>query len=192
VDEAGRGPLAGPVVAAAVTLKHTSFVNRIDDSKKLTALQREKAFFEIGEKAYVGVGIMSEAVIDASNIEKATFLAMTNAIHQVVAKYPSSSLSPSRCDQEICLLIDGNRFYADIPYPVKTIIDGDCLSLSIACASIVAKVIRDRILAIYDRIFPRYGFFQHKGYATVEHKSALRRWGYSPIHRRTFSWEEDV
>ena len=186
IDEAGRGPLAGPVVAAAVALRKYNFSTPIRDSKQLTALQREAAFHEIYPQAYVGIGIMNEHVIDQSNILQATFLAMRNAVRDLVARLPESQVHRKNFSQKVCLLVDGNRFQADLPYPYKTIIRGDERVLSIACASIVAKVTRDRILNIYHRVFPNYGFDQHKGYPTPKHKVAIRRFGLSLIHRRTF------
>lgn len=179
VDEAGRGPLAGPVVAAAVHLRDYEFQNTINDSKKLSPLQRERAFDEIRERSWVGVGIVSEAVIDSINILKATHQAMAFAVKDLIAKCPA---------QNVCLLIDGNSFKSDLPYAVRTIVGGDGLSLSIACASIIAKVTRDRILEEYDKTFPQYGFAKHKGYPTAEHKLAIRTHGLSPIHRKTFNF----
>ncbi|HOW34892.1 MAG TPA: ribonuclease HII [Candidatus Omnitrophota bacterium] len=186
VDEAGRGPLAGPVVAAAVCLKSRKFHNKICDSKKISHHQREKAFLEILQNAYVGIGIMSEAVVDSMNILNATYCAMAMAIRQLVEKLPSSKKSQRDFEKRICILVDGNSFKTDLPYAYKTIIRGDNLSMSIACASIVAKVSRDRILSIYDRIFPGYGFSVHKGYPTKDHRMVIRKRGPSPIHRKTF------
>ncbi len=186
VDEAGRGPLAGPVVAAAVAVKDYDFSSRIADSKKMTPRQRQLAFVEIYDKAYVGVGIINEVVIDRDNILEATYMAMTNAIHQVVASLPEAMNSQAVLQSQMCLLIDGNRFKSDLPYPYRTVIKGDSKAFSIACASIVAKVIRDRILLTYDKIFPEYGFKQHKGYPTAKHKEAIRNHGPSLIHRQTF------
>ncbi len=186
IDEAGRGPLAGPVVACAVSLKKKKFQNKICDSKKISAAKREKAFHEIWENAYVGIGIMNEAVIDAENILEATFHAMNVAVNRLIMKLPSRETSQENFDKQVCLLVDGNLFRTNLPYFYQTIIKGDDLSTSIACASIVAKVTRDRILNIYDRIFPQYGFKNHKGYATFEHREAIKRNGLSPIHRKTF------
>ena len=189
IDEAGRGPLAGPVVASAVTFKNSSeFISDICDSKTLSCQQREQAFHEIWEKAYVGVGIISEAVIDRCNILQATYFAMTNAVRQLISRLPNSNIQREDFHQEVFLLIDGNRFHSDLPFSYKTIVHGDTLVLSIACASIVAKVIRDRILHSYDKIFPEYGFRKHKGYPTKEHKMALRKFGPSLIHRKTFKY----
>lgn len=177
IDEAGRGPLAGPVVASAVLVKDYHFTAKIADSKKISARQREAAFHEILDKACVEVGIISEAVIDRINILEATYLAMNNAAARVLEESGP---------QRTCLLVDGNRFKTDLPTPFKTVTAGDSKSFSIACASIVAKVIRDRILTAYDQVYPQYGFKQHKGYGTVLHRQAIRTYGPSLIHRRSF------
>ena len=186
IDEAGRGPLAGPVVASAVLLRSTSFDVRVDDSKKMTERQREQAFLEIFQKSYVGIGIMSEAVIDSHNILQATFLAMASAVRQLVESLPQEERSKPDFNKTTILLVDGPLFKTDLPYAFKPIIDGDAKSLSIACASIVAKVYRDRILKTYDCIYPQYGFKKHKGYPTASHRKAISENGLSPIHRRTF------
>lgn len=182
IDEAGRGPLAGPVVAAAVHLHSADFSSTIRDSKTLSARQREEAFEEIHVKADVGVGLISEAVIDEHNILRATFLAMQNAVLQLMGR-KSIVYRP----EDVCLLVDGNRFKSDLPYHVKTVVQGDRRCVEIACASIIAKVTRDRILNIYDRIYPQYGFARHKGYPTAKHREAIRRNGPSEIHRRSFT-----
>lgn len=186
VDEAGRGPLAGPVVASAVVLKNYRFQNKITDSKKLTPLQRERAFIEIYHKAYVGIGIISESVIDQINILEATFRAMTQAVERLIPRLPLTNFRQKDWPSQMYLLIDGTQFKTDLPYAYQTIPKGDLLCLSIACASIVAKVTRDRILSLYDRIFPQYGFQRHKGYPTFQHKQAIKSFGLSLIHRRTF------
>ncbi len=186
IDEAGRGPLAGPVVASAVHLKSRNFLAKIDDSKKLNARQREKAFIEIYEKAFVGIGVVSETVIDSTNILDATFRAMTLAVHDLLKHLPKSLKGAKNFSKKVCLLIDGPYFRSDLPFHIQTIVKGDSLSLSIACASIVAKVTRDRILNIYDKVFPGYGFAKHKGYPTNEHRKAIQKLGPSVIHRKTF------
>ena len=186
LDEAGRGPLAGPVVAAAVILKSFRFRCPIRDSKKMTALQRERAFHQIQDNAYIGVGVISRAVIDEVNISNATFCAMTNAVLEMVSRLPPGHSAPGFLREQLCLLVDGNRFKSDLPYCFKTIVSGDARSLSIACASVVAKVVRDRILVAYDKIYPQYGFKKHKGYPTAEHRSAIQKHGLSPIHRLTY------
>lgn len=185
IDEAGRGPLAGPVVAAAVCLPETPLTNPIRDSKLMTARQRRAAFEEIIETSVYGVGIMSEAVIDEVNILNATFLAMRNAIEGALERLRQNETIFQ--DQDVFLLIDGNAFRTDLPYPYRTVVGGDKKVKSIAAASIVAKVIRDRILMTYDRVYPGYGFAKHKGYPTREHKDAIARCGFIDIHRRSFA-----
>jgi len=180
VDEVGRGPLAGPVAAAAVTLKTVYFKNRIDDSKKLSSSQREHAFGEIIHKSVFGIGIINERVIDRLNIAVATRMAMEQAISGLIAK-----LKPDYRPR-IHILVDGN-IKLDIDLPFTGIIKGDSKSKSIACASILAKVIRDRIMSLYDKIYPQYGFLKHKGYPTKEHRTALKKFGPSLIHRTSFS-----
>jgi len=187
VDEAGRAPLAGPVVAAAVWLKDRNFSVSIRDSKKMTARQRETALLEIQQRAYVGIGIISETVIDEHNILRATFMAMTNAVNDLLAgvrRDPTLKIA----DRDIKLLIDGPYFKSDLSYAFEPIIQGDDRSFSIACASVVAKVTRDRILRAYDRVFPGYGFERHKGYPTAFHLETLARLGPSLIHRKTFKY----
>ncbi len=186
VDEAGRGPLAGPVVSCAVCLREISFSNRIGDSKTLTPRQRERAFEEIQHKAVTGTGIISATVIDSVNILQATFLAMDLAIRDVLKKLQKQKKKRFLNQKRVFLLIDGNRFQTALPHPYKTIVRGDSKSLSIACASIMAKVIRDQILKMYDKIYPQYGFSRHKGYATYAHRLALKKFGPSLIHRQTF------
>lgn len=179
VDEVGRGPLAGPVVAAAVTLKTTRFKNRIDDSKKLTALQRENSFREIIQKSIFGVGIVNEKIIDQLNILVATQMAMEQAVAVLRHKVKNCQ------KRQMHVLIDGN-VRLNIDLPTTNIIRGDSRSKSIACASILAKVIRDHIMSLYDKQYPQYGFFRHKGYPTRRHRAALKRFGPSTIHRMSF------
>lgn len=180
VDEAGRGPLAGPVVAGAVALKTTHFKNRVDDSKKLSARQREMAFNELIHKSIFGIGIIDEKVIDSLNILVATRMAMEKALDSLLGKLKSSH------KRRMHVLIDGN-VNLNIDLPFTNIIMGDSKSKSIACASILAKVIRDRIMSFYDRIYPQYGFLQHKGYSTKMHREAIKRFGPCKIHRASFS-----
>lgn len=186
VDEAGRGPLAGPVVAAAVCLKRFDFENPVNDSKQMTPRAREAAFHEIFEKAYVGIGIISEAAIDIINILNASHMAMEIAVRELVRRIPADITSQKIFGQQVMLLVDGNIFRTQLSYKYETVVGGDRKSLSIASASIVAKVYRDRILNAYDKIFPQYGFAQHKGYATNGHYSALKKHGISLIHRKSF------
>ncbi len=173
LDEVGRGPLAGPVVASAVILKDFKFKNRIADSKVLSAAARQIAYEEILDKAYIGVGIVGEKIIDEINILRATHRAMELAVLDL-------GVRPDY------LLIDGNSS-PDFPYPRLTIVDGDSRSISVACASIVAKVTRDLIMFYYDRLYPAYGFSKHKGYGTKDHLSAIKKYGPVAIHRFTFS-----
>lgn len=173
VDEAGRGPLAGPVVAAAVVFPDHIEINGIDDSKKLSQKKREELFEIIGDSAIsIGVGIVDHLVIDEVNILNATFRAM------------HSALSRLACQPEH-ILVDGPYFAgANIPY--TAIIDGDAVSVSIAAASIIAKVTRDRLMRQYDTRYPQYGFARHKGYGTREHIDAIRKFGLCDIHRKSF------
>lgn len=184
VDEAGRGPLAGPVVVGAVTLMTTVFCERIDDSKKLTAAARRRAFFEIAEKATFGIGVMNEGVVDAINVSAAAALAVDAAIAQLFRCLKGPKPAP----RNTMVLLDG-RLRCGLGLPSREIVGGDAKSLSIAAASIVAKVYRDRLMEIYDKIYPGYEFGVHKGYGTLKHKGHLRRRGPSPIHRRTFCHE---
>jgi ribonuclease HII len=179
VDEAGRGPLAGPVVAAAVLLKTYRFKNRIDDSKKLTSLERARAAQEIAKKSSFGIGIISEKIIDRVNILEATRLAMSQALDLLVKQLRDIP------QDKVHIIVDGNTGFAS-SFAMTSIIKGDAKSKSIACASILAKVRRDRIMQKLDKKFPRYGFIHHKGYPTKEHRQALARFGPSPVHRMSF------
>ena len=173
IDEAGRGPLAGPVVSAAVILPKDFSVKGVIDSKKLTAKKRSRLCQEIYTHAVsVGVGIVDPIEIDRINILQASLLAMAMA---------TQNLRP----QPQCLLIDG-PFSISTHLPQKPIAKGDTLSISIAAASIVAKVTRDRLMEEYHAYYPQFGFSQHKGYPTRAHKEAIRKFGYCPIHRKTF------
>ena len=173
VDEAGRGPLAGPVCAAAVILPKELELPGLTDSKKLTDKKRRELFPLIQEQAIAyGIGYASEQEIDEINILQATFLAMQRALDQL-------DLKPDLA------LIDGNR-EKDFGVPVKTIVKGDSLSANIAAASILAKVSRDNLMQEMAETYPQYGFDIHKGYGTKAHYAALREFGPSPIHRRTF------
>ncbi|NIR51792.1 ribonuclease HII [candidate division KSB1 bacterium] len=173
IDEAGRGPLAGPVVAAAVIFSQDPGISLIDDSKKLTAEIREELYEKIIQKSIdYGIGSAEVDEIDRINILQASYLAMQRAIDRL----------KQRPD---FLLVDG-RAYPDGRIPFKTIVDGDSLCFSIASASILAKVTRDRIMCDYHDMFPEYGFEHHKGYATPEHLDAIEKHGYCDIHRRSF------
>lgn len=174
VDEAGRGPLAGPVCAAAVILPEGIVIEGLNDSKKLSESKREKLFDVITEKAVsysVAFGTLEE--IEELNILEATFLAMNRAINGLSVKSDYA-------------LIDGNRTPKGIEIPCETIVKGDSLSASIAAASVLAKVTRDRLLAEYDKKYPEYNFKKHKGYGTREHTELILKHGPCEIHRRSF------
>lgn len=172
VDEAGRGPLAGPVYAAAVILPEDTYIAGINDSKKLSEKRREELFDEIIEKAEAYyISSVDESKIDEINILNATYLAMCDAIENVSADFA---------------LIDGNRVPTDIKVPCETIVKGDSKSISIAAASILAKVARDRYIIEQDALYPEYGFAKHKGYGTKQHTEAIAKHGPCKIHRRTF------
>lgn len=179
VDEAGRGPLAGPVVAAAVALSTYRFKNRIDDSKKLTARARNLAYPEIISKSRYGIGIIDEKLIDKVNILVATRMAMEQAVFTLLG---SEKPKNKKC---IHIIVDG-RFGLDLGLSCTPVIGGDGKSKSIAAASILAKVTRDRIMDDYDFSLPEYRFKQHKGYGTRLHLEILKRIGPSPIHRKSF------
>ncbi len=181
VDEAGRGPLAGPLLVAAVYLKTHRFTARLDDSKKLTPQQRERAFLELGEKAFFDVAVINEGVLDALRITEAASFGVDAAVARLLERLAKGGIGP----EGVKILLDG-RLRTRLPYPAKEIIGGDGKSLTIAAASIVAKVIRDRLMMIYDRIYPDYDFAAHKGYGTLGHRRRIRRHGLSPIHRLTF------
>ncbi|MFC1631999.1 ribonuclease HII [Candidatus Omnitrophota bacterium] len=173
VDEAGRGPLAGPVVAAAVILKNYSFANRIFDSKKLSFVKRRDAFREITRQSFIGIGIIPNLVIDRVNILQATILAMKQALQAL-------SVSAEFA------LIDGRFNDGLLPVPYRTVVKGDQLSLSIASASIVAKVLRDELMSYYSVVYPRYQFSSNRGYYSKAHLRAIRKYGITPIHRHSF------
>jgi ribonuclease HII len=174
LDEAGRGPLAGPVVAAAVILPDGLLIPGVADSKKLTEQQRDRLFPVIIERAAAcGIGIVDERTIDRINILEASIIAMERALEQI-------SPSPDY------LLIDGNFTLPRVVIPQLPVVKGDCLSHSIAAASILAKVTRDRLMLELHERFPQYNFRRHKGYGTREHLALLREHGPCEAHRRTF------
>ena len=173
IDEAGRGPIAGPVVSAAVIFEEGEYIDGVRDSKKLTPLKRKKLYEIIIKKALCyGIGIVSEKEIDKINILNATLLSMKKAVENLKIK-PEF------------LLIDGNRI-PDTDYSSKAIIKGDSLSFSMASASIIAKVTRDKMMKDYSTDYPVYLFHKNKGYATKEHITAVKKEGICPIHRKTF------
>ena len=174
VDEAGRGPLAGPVCAAAVILEPDTVIEGLNDSKKLSEKKREQLYPVICEKAVAyAVAFASVEEIETVNILEATFLAMNRAIEGLGVPADFA-------------LIDGNRAPRGITVPCATIIKGDSLCMSIAAASVLAKVTRDRLMLEYDKDYPQYLFAKHKGYGTKEHTQAIRTYGPSPIHRLSF------
>lgn len=173
IDEAGRGPLAGPVVAGAVILPKDCSILYINDSKKLSGKKREELYEVIRKEALAaGIGMVSPQRIDEINILQATYEAMRQAIQKL-------SLTPD-------ILLNDAVTIPQISIPQVPIIKGDAKSISIGAASILAKVTRDRLMAEYDKLMPEYGFAKNKGYGTKEHMEAIRVYGPSPIHRRTF------
>ena len=174
VDEAGRGPLAGPVCAAAVILPENCEIEGLNDSKKLSEKKREALFDVIIEKAIaycIAYGSVEE--IEKFNIIEATFIAMNRAIDGL-------KVTPDYA------LIDGNRVPKNIKIPCETVVKGDAKSASIAAASVLAKVTRDRLLLEYDKQYPEYNFKKHKGYGTKEHTDLILKYGVSPVHRPSF------
>ena len=173
IDEAGRGPLAGPVVAGAVILAKGTEILYLNDSKKLSAKKREELYEEILKKAVsVGVGVVDPERIDEINILQATYEAMGEAVRNLKA--------------EPDILLNDAVTIPDIEIRQVPIVKGDAKSVSIAAASIIAKVTRDRMMAEYEYAYPGYGFAKHKGYGTKEHTESIKRLGPCPIHRRTF------
>ena len=174
IDEAGRGPLAGPVVAAAVILPEDAFLMYLDDSKKVTEKRREVLFDQIRESAVsYGIGMASPERIDAINILQATYEAMRQAI---------AALDPAPA-----ILLNDAVTIPEVGIAQVPIIKGDSKSVSIAAASILAKVTRDRMMKELDTVYPEYGFAKHKGYGTADHIAAIRKYGLCPIHRRSFT-----
>jgi len=177
VDEAGRGPLAGPVVAAAVILSPEVNLAGVNDSKALSSIRREELFSAIvSESIAYGIGVVSPAEIDKINILQATFLAMVKAINH-------TNIFPD------LVVVDGRQ---RLPFPIcqYPLVKGDSRCQAVAAASIIAKVIRDRIMQFYHRRYPLYGFDRHKGYGTAFHRRAVNLYGLSPVHRRSFRLKE--
>lgn len=174
IDEAGRGPLAGPVVVASVILPQDSMIEGINDSKKISEAKREKLYEIITKEAIsYGVGIIYQDEIDEINILQATKKGLTESIKQM-------SIKPN------IIMVDALSGIDTLGIPYKSIIKGDAKCYSIAAASIIAKVTRDRIMREWDKIYPEYGFGSHKGYGTAKHIAAIKEVGPCPIHRRTF------
>ena len=210
VDEAGRGPLAGPVVAAAVILKKYEILNPksqtdqndesannqnkiqntkmwdlVRDSKKLSENQREKVFDFIHENFYVGIGLCNHETIDRINILEASFLSMKKAAQELMRN--TELIRTYNQESRTCILVDGNKQIPNFSYEQKVIIGGDGLSKSIAAASIIAKVTRDRIMMDAHEKYPVYGFDKHKGYGTKLHMDVLFEYGPCEIHRKSFA-----
>lgn len=175
VDEAGRGPLAGPVVAAAVVLDHERRWSGLDDSKKLSAETRAELYARVleGARAF-SWAVIGPRAIDAMNIRRASLEAMRRAVAQL------------RVAPEL-VLVDGNDVVPRLECDQQAVVDADATLLSVAAASVVAKVVRDRIMSRLDRVWPEYGFAQHKGYGTPEHLAALERHGPCPLHRFSYA-----
>lgn len=174
IDEAGRGPLAGPVVVAAVIMPVDSMIEGVNDSKKVSEKKREKLYDEITQNAIAwGVGIIDQKEIDEINILNATKKGLTKALTELVEK-------PD------IILVDALTGIDTLGIPYQSIIKGDAKSYSIAAASIVAKVTRDRIMRQWDETYPEYGFEKHKGYGTKVHIEAIKNYGICPLHRKTF------
>ena len=174
IDEAGRGPLAGPVVVASVILPKDSMIEGINDSKKISESKREKLYDVILQEAIsYGIGIIYQDEIDEINILQAT----KKGLHEAVANL---EIKPN------VILVDALTGIDTLGIPYKSIIKGDAKSYSIGAASIIAKVTRDRIMREWDKIYPEYGFAGHKGYGTAKHIEAIKKYGLTPIHRKTF------
>lgn len=182
IDEAGRGPLAGPVVAACCILPKDAVILYLNDSKKVTALRREAMLPEIKEKAIAyGIGIIDEKRIDEINILQADYEAMRIALQQTSAMLQAKGLADAPG-----LLLNDAVTIPGVDIPQESIIKGDAKSVSIAAASILAKVTRDHLMEEYDALYPEYGFARNKGYGTKEHIEALKCLGPCPIHRHSF------
>ncbi len=174
IDEAGRGPLAGPVVVASVIMPRDSMIEGVNDSKKISEKKRERVYEQIIKEAIsYSVGIIDESKIDEINILQATKEGLTESIKEL-------KIVPD------IILVDALRGINTCNIPYKSIIKGDATSYSIAAASIIAKVTRDRLMVKYDEMYPEYGFAKHKGYGTAKHIEAIKEYGICPIHRRSF------
>lgn len=175
IDEAGRGPLAGPVVVASVMLPKDSMIEGVNDSKKVSEKKREKLYdLILNEAISYGIGIIYQDEIDQINILQATKKGLTEALKQMKVR-------PD------VILVDALNGIDTLGVPYKSIIKGDAKSYSIAAASIIAKVTRDRIMREWDKVYPEYGFINHKGYGTAQHIQAIREYGLCPLHRRSFT-----
>lgn len=181
IDEAGRGPLAGPVVAACVVLNRDNEILYVNDSKKISEKKRYLLYDEIIEKSFAyGIGIVDEKVIDEINILEATHIAMKEAYEN------ADKMLQEKCNRKIDMLFVDALKIKNIGLKQVNIVHGDALSISIAAASIIAKVTRDKMMVEYDKLYPEYGFAKHKGYGTKSHMDILKEIGPSPIHRKSF------
>ena len=184
IDEAGRGPLAGPVVVASVIMPENSFIEGINDSKKISEKKREKLYDLILEEAIgYGVGIIDQKEIDEINILNATKEGLTRSIKELEKNLKENGSGYEKPD---VIFVDALTKIDTDSIPYKSIIHGDALSYSIAAASIIAKVTRDRIMRQWDEVYPQYGFAKHKGYGTASHIQAIKEYGICPLHRLSF------
>lgn len=184
IDEAGRGPLAGPVVVASVIMPRKSMIEGVNDSKKVSEKKREKLYEEIiNECIAYGVGIIDQEEIDKINILNATKEGLTKAIKEMENNLKEKK---QKIEKPEIILVDALTKIDTDHIPYRSIIKGDSKSYSIAAASIIAKVTRDRIMRQWDEVYPMYGFAKHKGYGTVAHMEAIREYGLCPLHRRSF------
>lgn len=184
IDEAGRGPLAGPVVVASVIMPRESMIEGVNDSKKVSEKKREKLYEEIiNECIAYGVGIIDQEEIDKINILNATKEGLTKAIKEMENNLKEKK---QKIEKPEIILVDALTKIDTDHIPYRSIIKGDSKSYSIAAASIIAKVTRDRIMRQWDEVYPMYGFAKHKGYGTVAHMEAIREYGLCPLHRRSF------
>ena len=186
IDEAGRGPLAGPVVVACCLMPKNSMIEGVNDSKKVSEKKREKLYDLITQEAIsYGVGIIGQKEIDEINILQATKKGLTIAIKEMEKKLAENpELGVNKPD---AILVDALTKIDTDGIPYKSIIHGDAISYSIACSSIIAKVTRDRIMRQWDKVYPEYGFAKHKGYGTAEHIQAIKKYGLCPLHRISFT-----
>ena len=186
IDEAGRGPLAGPVVVACCIMPRESMIEGVNDSKKIAEKKREKLFEMITEEAIsYGVGIIGQKEIDEINILQATKKGLTIAIKDMedkLKKHPELGI-----EKPDAILVDALTKIDTDGIPYKSIVHGDAISYSISCASIIAKVTRDRIMRQWDEVYPQYGFIKHKGYGTAAHIQAIKEYGLCPLHRLSFT-----
>ncbi len=186
IDEAGRGPLAGPVVVACCLMPRDSMIEGVNDSKKIAENKREKLYELITEEAIsYGVGIIGQKEIDEINILQATKKGLTLAIKDMEEKLKEKP--ELGIDKPDAILVDALTKIDTDGIPYKSIIHGDAISYSISCASIIAKVTRDRIMRQWDEVYPEYGFAKHKGYGTASHIQAIKEYGLCPLHRISFT-----